>query len=103
MNTPLLFRRLCVCVAILFVSGCATGNFVSSDNFQIYVSEKRYLNESCSTLGKMYNSLQTSNRSYYARMFIGLDVYPHPIAPRHERQLIHSNLNAIVVAIKQKC
>lgn len=103
MNTHLFFRPLCLCLTVLSVSGCVSGNLVSSNGFELYVSEKRYLNETCSVLGEMYTNLQAEDRIDYARLYTGLDDYPHPIAPKYERQLANSNLRAIVKAIQRKC
>lgn len=103
MNTPSISKVAFTAAILLTLGGCATGNLVSSDGFELYVSEKRYANESCQVLEQMHSNLRSKNQIYYARRYTGLDAYPHPIAPQHERQLVIANLNAVISAYRDKC
>jgi hypothetical protein len=97
-----LFKGIPLALLLFIVTGCATQNFMSSEGFEIHVSEKRYLNESCENLDEMYKNIQ-SKPLYYARLYMGLGPYSHEIAPKYENQIISLNQIAITNAIQKKC
>lgn len=91
-----------VLLMALLSYGCASQNFVSSDGFEVYVPEKRYLNESCSNLELMKKEFDNNARRA-TRKHLGLEPFKHDIASQHEREMINKNGRYITYALATNC
>ncbi len=91
-----------VLLMALLSYGCASQNFMSSDGFEVYVPEKRYLNESCSNLRRMKKEFD-SNPRWATRKHLGLEPFKYAIASEHEREMINKNGRYITYALATNC
>lgn len=89
-------------LAVFVLAGCATSNFVSSSNFELYVPEKYYEVQTCSKLRTMQKEFRL-NPSAATRLHLGLDIYPHPIAQSVFVQMGTQHGSRINRAIKDQC
>jgi len=98
-----LISKSCMIVLVSLLSyGCASQNFVSSEGFEVYVSEKRYLNESCNNLRAMAREFDKNPR-IATRKHLGLEPFRYDIASQHESEMIETNGRFIGVALSKNC
>ena len=97
------FSKTGLMLLLVFVlSGCASQNFVSSTGFEVYISKKRYLNESCENLLKMAREYR-DNPKYATRKHMGLELFKYDISRQHETEMIIKNGQYIDFGVAKNC
>ena len=99
-------RVTSVLFIVIALSGCAKNkmNYESSSYFRLYISEERYISESCENLEKMYTELLSSSSPREAtRKHVGLGPYQHKIARKFEDQLLVDHFSYLEGALRKKC